>query len=59
MLVALKYIGGGAFIVGLPARDLSEDEVEELGGEEVLLETGLYERVKKRKKKAKDDDGGD
>ena len=40
----LKYIGDG-FIVGIPARDLSDEEVEQLGGEKYLVRTGLYERT--------------
>ncbi len=37
----LKYIGN-EFLPGVPARDLTEDEVEECGGEQVLLASGLY-----------------
>lgn len=37
----LIYIGRGAFLPGIPARDLSADEVE-LHGEDALLATGLY-----------------
>jgi len=40
----LKYIEGG-FIYGIPARDLTEKEVEEYGGEKFLIKTGLYEKV--------------
>lgn len=38
----LTYIGRGASLPGLPARDLRADEVEALGGAETLLATGLY-----------------
>jgi hypothetical protein len=38
----LKYIGDGSSIVGIPARDLTDAEVEEAGGEEMLLASGLY-----------------
>ncbi len=38
----LKYIGQG-FLPGVPARDLSDDEVEQCGGEEALIASGLYE----------------
>jgi hypothetical protein len=39
----LKYIGNGDFVTGIPARDLTEDEVESFGGEQALLATGLYQ----------------
>lgn len=38
----LKYIGTGDFLQGVPARDLSAEEVECYGGREALLATGLY-----------------
>lgn len=38
----LKYNIGSGFIVGVPARDLSDEEVEKYGGEEFLIGTGLY-----------------
>ncbi|MCK9600779.1 MAG: hypothetical protein M0R06_17190 [Sphaerochaeta sp.] len=38
----LKYIGNGASLPHIPARDLRDDEVEGLGGEEFLESTGLY-----------------
>ena len=43
----LRYTGGGygGWLPGVPARDLNDDEVEELGGMDALLATGLYERV--------------
>ncbi len=41
----LNYIGKGAFLIGVPARDLSADEVRLYGGEEMLLSTGLYEKA--------------
>lgn len=43
----LKYIGNGAFIPGVPARDLTADEVKQYGGEKVLLASGIYEKIKK------------
>jgi hypothetical protein len=46
----LKYIGNG-FIPGIPARDLSDDEVKKHGGVKLLLSTGLYAKPKKEKKK--------
>ena len=48
----LKYDGGGAFLVGVPARDLSDEEVKRYGGKSYLLRSGLYFEVKQRKVKA-------
>ena len=45
----LIYKGTG-FIVGIPARDLTDEEVKEFGGEKKLLATGLYEAPKKERK---------
>ena len=42
----MKYIGNG-FLIGIPARDLTDDEVIKHGGEKFLLSTGLYAKVKK------------
>lgn len=41
----LKYIGNGDFAPGIPARDLTDEEVKEHGGVVLLVKTGLYERV--------------
>ena len=41
----LKYIGQGS-LAEVPARDLTDEEVELYGGEKVLIGSGLYERVK-------------
>ena len=41
----LKYVGDGGFLPGIPARDLSAEEVKEYGLE-WLLQTGLYEEIK-------------
>ena len=46
----LKYIGKG-FIVGIPARDLTAEEVKKHGGEKVLVDTGLYAKPKSPAKK--------
>lgn len=56
MSTALKYTGGGfgGFLPGIPARDLTAAEVEELGGVKVLLETGLYIKHTVKRKNAKD-----
>jgi len=40
----LKYRGQGDFRAGIPARDLTDEEVEKFGGERFLLSTGLYEK---------------
>ena len=46
----LIYIGNG-FIPGIPARDLTSDEVKKYGGVKFLLSLGLYAKPKKQKKK--------
>jgi hypothetical protein len=54
----LRYTGGGfgGSLPGLPARDLTDQEVLDLGGEKALLDTGLYAKGaqddKPRKNKA-------
>ena len=45
----MKYIGGG-FIQGIPARDLSADEVKKYGRER-LLKSGLYIEVRTKSKR--------
>lgn len=40
----LEYIGDGAYLVGVPARDIAEAEVAALGLDaEELLRSGLYQ----------------
>lgn len=39
--MGMKYIGAGAFVPNIPARDLSDAEVLEYG-KDTLLATGLY-----------------
>jgi len=39
----LTYIGNGASLPHIPARDLRDDEIEALGGVTYLVTTGLYE----------------
>ena len=46
----LRYVGKGKAIIGIPARDLSDEEVEKYGGEEELIATGLYEKGEKAMK---------
>ncbi len=43
----LIYTGGmfGGSMAGIPARDLSDEEVQRHGGEAMLLATGLYTRA--------------
>ena len=48
----MKYTGGG-FIVGIPSRDLSPEEVAEFG-ENALLSSGLYKNDKVVIKKEKE-----
>lgn len=45
---ALKYTGGGfkGSMQGIPARDLTAEEVKQYGGEKALLETRLYKKAK-------------
>jgi hypothetical protein len=44
----MKYIGGGRWMPGIPARDLTEEEAKEYGGIKALEKTGLYTRVSKK-----------
>lgn len=43
----LKYKGGG-FIAGVPARNLTDEEVKTYGKKR-LLDSGLYEETRERK----------
>ena len=43
----LKYIKGSGFIAGIPARDLSDEDVKLYGGVRALVATGLYEQERK------------
>lgn len=40
----LKYTGGGfgGVLDNIPARDLYDEEIERFGGEQALLESGIY-----------------
>lgn len=40
---AMRYTGKGAFLPGIPRRDLTPEEVARLGGVKKLEKTGLYE----------------
>ncbi|KKN73399.1 hypothetical protein LCGC14_0401020 [marine sediment metagenome] len=57
----LKYTGGGykGALPGIPGRDLSAEEVEKYGGEQALLESGLYEKASgSAKSKTKNKESG-
>ena len=45
----VKYVGKGAWMIGVPARDLNAEEVKKFG-EERLLKSNLYEEVKRKSK---------
>jgi hypothetical protein len=53
----LEYIGGGRAVLGVPARDLSDEEVERLGGEDFLLSLmpPLYSKPDKPNRKRNPD----
>lgn len=38
----LEYVGNGAYLQGVPARDLTDDEAIEAGGADALVTSGLY-----------------
>ena len=42
----LIYVGKGAFLPGVPDRDLTDEEVKQYGGEATLIKSGLYEQPK-------------
>lgn len=48
----VKYIGKGSFLVGVPAHDLNASEVKKYG-ESKLLNSGLYEEIKRKPKAVK------
>jgi hypothetical protein len=50
----LKYIGRGV-IPGIPAKDLSDDDVKKHGGKEALIKTGLYAEPKPASPKKKEE----
>lgn len=51
----LRYIGQGAAIVGVPARNLTDEEVKRFGKKR-LLKTGLYVPVRAVRPKDKEPD---
>ena len=53
MTYQLKYIGKGAFLPGVPARDLTQQEAAYHGGEKQLTDSGLYTTYKATKRPIK------
>lgn len=51
-MAGLRYIGAGAWMPGVPKRDLTAGEVKRLGGEDALLATGLYAKAGSKQRKA-------
>jgi hypothetical protein len=61
--MSLKYIGDGKFITGIPAGDLTDDEITSLAGdfllsvddfEELLIQRGIYTTTAKKQAKKQD-----
>jgi hypothetical protein len=50
--LGLVYVGNGAFIPGVPARDLTAAEVAYYGGKEKLIGTELYAEPRRENKVA-------
>ena len=47
-MISYKYIGKGAFLPNIPARDLSEEDIDKLKLNVGLIRScGLYQEVKK------------
>ena len=53
--MAWTYVGKGAFIPGVPARDLSDNEVKELDVKADVEASDLYKRESASKKKSADE----
>lgn len=49
-MIVLRWKGEG-FVPGIPAKDLTAEDVENSGGMDRVLSTGLYEPVEKKKKR--------
>ncbi|MCP4010012.1 MAG: hypothetical protein GY726_10930 [Proteobacteria bacterium] len=45
-----KYIGKGSALLGVPARDLTDNEVKE-HGTKFIERSGLYKKISKKAKK--------
>ena len=55
----LKYVGKGAFLIGVPAHDLSDEEIEKLGvDKKTLIKSGLYKEEKPKKEYGTRNKGG-
>ena len=52
MQSALRYVGAGSFLPGVPARDLSAAEADAYGGADALVASGLYARIPTETKQA-------
>ena len=52
-MTSLKYVGNGA-IPGIPARDLTAEEVKKYGGEKFLVGTGQYKATSPKQSEKKD-----
>ena len=53
--MSLKYTGNGLHIVGVPARDLSDDDVKNARyTEKDLIGSGIYKKVNKKSEKAEE-----
>ncbi len=48
----VNYVGKGAWLIGVPARDLSASEVKHYG-QDKLIASGLYVEVKRKPKAQK------
>jgi hypothetical protein len=48
----LKYVGNG-FLPGVPAKDLTAEEVKAAGGETFLLKSKLYVKISKKEQEVK------
>jgi len=51
--MALKYIKGSGHLVGVPSRDLSDDEIKKYGGIKYLVDSGKYKKIATEKKESK------
>ncbi len=52
----MKYVGNGRYIQGVPARDLTEEEVAELSmaRRRALVKSGVYKMPRKKRKRVKE-----
>ncbi len=54
--VKLQYVGNGTFVIGVPARDLSANDIKQLDSDQIkaALASGLYIELSDKKKESKD-----